>query len=81
MTQFIGMEDIRKHGDQELKLRVLNDEYFYDLIKKRDWLYTEIADQFIYSDKQFIELEKVVDEIHEKVWPQPIHVGGGLYVS
>ena len=81
MTNLIGVEDITKYSDQELRLRVLNDQYFYDLMKNRDWLYTEVADQFIYSDQQFAELEKAVDEIHERVWPQPMHVGGGLYVS
>tara|TARA_R110000796_G_scaffold223755_1_gene340042 strand:+ start:60 stop:305 length:246 start_codon:yes stop_codon:yes gene_type:complete len=81
MENLIGVEDLTKYSDQELMLRVLNDEYFYDLIKKRDWLYTEVDDQFIYTDQQFKELEKAVEEIHARVWPQPTHIANGFYVE
>jgi len=81
MENLIGVEDITKYSDQELRLRVLNDEYFYDLIKNRDWLYTAADDQFIYTDQQFKELEKAVEEIHTRVWPQPTHIANGFYIE
>lgn len=81
MENLIGVEDITKYSDQELRLRVLNDEYFYGLIKNRDWLYTAVDDQFIYTDQQFKELEKAVEEIHTRVWPQPTHIANGFYIE
>lgn len=81
MENLIGVEDITKYSDQELRLRVLNDEYFYGLIKNRDWLYTAVDDQFIYTDQQFKELEKAVEEIHTRVWPQPMHIANGFYIE
>lgn len=81
MENLIGVEDITKYSDQELRLRVLNDEYFYGLIKNRDWLYTAADDQFIYTDQQFKELEKAVEEIHTRVWPQPTHIANGFYIE
>ena len=81
MTNLIGVEDLTNYSDHELRLRVLNDEYFYSLIKNKDWLYTETDDQFIYTDQQFRELEKAVDEIHAEVWPQRRHIANGFYVE
>ncbi len=77
----IGVEDLTDYSDQELRLRVLNDEYFYDLIKNRNWLYSAVDGQFIYTDQQFKQLEKAVEEIHTEVWPQPIHIANGFYVE
>ena len=81
MEYLIGVEDLTKYSDQELRLRVLNDEYFYDLIINRNWLYTAVGDQFIYTDQQFGELEKAVEEIHSELWPQPTHIANGFYVE
>lgn len=81
MAHLIGVEDLTKYSDQELRLRVLNDEYFYSLIKNRDWLYTETDEQFIYTDQQFRELEKAVEKIHAETWPQPTRIANGFYVE
>ena len=81
MTNLIGVEDLTKYSDQELSLRVFNDQYFYDLMKNLNWLYTEVDELFLYTDQQFSELDKAVVKLHAEVWPQRRHIANGFYVE
>jgi hypothetical protein len=81
MTNLIGVEDLTEYSDQELRLRVFNDQYFYDLMKNMNWLYTEVDELFLYTDQQFVELDKAVVDLHAEVWPQRRHLANGFYVE
>ena len=48
--------DITGYSDRELSLQVFNDEYFYNEIENRQWLFVLIRDRFIYNEAQFRDL-------------------------
>ena len=55
-------EDITGYSDQELSLRVFNDEYYYNEIANRDYLLALVAEQFKYTVSQMDELLTDLDE-------------------
>lgn len=56
-------EDITKYSDDELSLRVFNDEYYYH--ERKDWNYLKalIMEQFVYTDAQ---LETLINDLEEE---------------
>lgn len=58
-------EDLRNYSDDELSLRVFNDEILYDIRHKRDFIEV-IDDIFIYTEEQLNILKNdLINDLNE----------------
>lgn len=63
------MEDLRHYSDQELSIRVFNEEYLYDMRMGSKKLFIELLDnRFIYSDLQFSILVEDLKQDREEFY-------------
>ena len=56
------MENLKNYSENELSLRVFNDEYFYNERRNSPFLMALIKEQFIYTGRQ---LEVLLDDLKE----------------
>lgn len=61
------MENISMHSNDELSLRVFNDEYFYNEIHHPEYLMALIKEEYVYSDEQMDRLVEDLDDYHYDV--------------
>ena len=64
------MEDLTNYSDEELSLRVFNDEYFYcerDFDGKPDYVIALCCDEFLFTDKQLEVLKQDLIEDKDNV--------------
>lgn len=55
------------HSNDELSLRVFNDEYFYNEIHHPEYLMALIKEEYVYSDEQMDRLVEDLDDYHYDV--------------
>ncbi len=60
------MRDLTDYGDQELSLSVFNEEYFYVERGNRPFLIALVNEEFEYTEEQFDELMKDLDDDEEE---------------
>jgi hypothetical protein len=56
------MENLKQYGEQELSLRVFNEEYFYFERNDRAYLMALINEEFHYTPEQMAELIVDLDD-------------------
>jgi hypothetical protein len=56
------MENLKQYGEQELSLRVFNEEYFYFERNDRPYLMALINEEFHYTTEQMEELIVDLDD-------------------
>ena len=60
------MQDLTVYSDNELSLRVFNEEYFYIERHDRDYLFALIDEEFIYNQEQLDILQvDLVEDLNE----------------